>query len=195
MTFDIGIPTLHLISKFILCVFQIYSNIRLLFFSLVCNQSNNLKSDGLSLYYFLMYFFSQIHKMWTYDNKMIQIFDVKSVTTITIPFISRYSVSTITTTLYSKAMRRYSIFCKNTSKIISKYIKIMLIFECCFKLSIFMQNWAAFQRRIPFLKKPYTTRCLNTYGNIFKIFTFWLIKTSENPYISINDLTFEPQFM
>ena len=42
--------------------------------------------------------------MWTYDNKMIQIFDVKSVTIITIPFISRYIVSTISTTLYSKAI-------------------------------------------------------------------------------------------
>jgi len=40
----------------------------------------------------------------TYDNKMIQIFDVKRVTTITIPFISRYSVSTISTTLNSEAM-------------------------------------------------------------------------------------------
>ena len=42
--------------------------------------------------------------MWTYDNKMIQIFDVKSVTTITISFISRYIVSTISTNLYSKAI-------------------------------------------------------------------------------------------
>ena len=42
--------------------------------------------------------------------------------------------------------------------------------------------------------KTSTARCLNTYGNIL-IFTFWLIKTSENPYISSNDLTFETQFM
>ena len=90
--------------------------------------------------------------MWTYDNKMIQIFDVKGVTTITIPFVSRYSVSTISSTLYSKAMSRYSIVCKNTSKIISLYIKIMFIFECCFKLSVFMQNWAAFNKTYVFYR-------------------------------------------
>jgi len=67
--------------------------------------------------------------MFFLKSANVAIFKVKRVTIVTIPFISRYSVSTISTTLYAKAMYQYLISCKNTPKIKRKYIKILLIFE------------------------------------------------------------------
>jgi len=67
--------------------------------------------------------------MWTYDNKMITLFHVKNVTTVTIPF---NSIGTAFLPYLPLCMLRqyadFLYFGKNTSKIIRTYIKILLIF-------------------------------------------------------------------